>query len=150
MLRQTIRMTAASKVSSPSTVTMNRIRMVNNWLGARVNVRIPLFWQLKENRDTARPLLKHRRKGQAGATGARNWEPERLLGGHIVALATHEEYRGYPRGSNRSLRRTQQRPSADNSRYFFFDPVYPFLFKNTNRCLPLLPRPTLLRYGSSL
>lgn len=41
MLRQTIRMTAASKVLSPSTVAMNRIRVVNNWLGARVNVRIP-------------------------------------------------------------------------------------------------------------
>ncbi|KAG9065287.1 hypothetical protein KI688_002611 [Linnemannia hyalina] len=38
MLRQTIRMTAASKVSLPSTVAMNRIRMVNNWLGTRVNM----------------------------------------------------------------------------------------------------------------
>jgi len=37
MLRQALRMTTTTKVS-PSIVAQNRIRMVNNWLGARVNV----------------------------------------------------------------------------------------------------------------
>ncbi|KAG0202184.1 hypothetical protein BGX28_005206 [Mortierella sp. GBA30] len=37
MLRQTFRITTASKVS-PSIVAQHRIRMVNNWLGARVNM----------------------------------------------------------------------------------------------------------------
>ncbi|KAF9923815.1 hypothetical protein FBU30_006127 [Linnemannia zychae] len=37
MLRQAIRMTTASRVS-PSIIAQNRIRMVNGWLGARVNM----------------------------------------------------------------------------------------------------------------
>ncbi|KAF9351673.1 hypothetical protein BGX26_010368 [Mortierella sp. AD094] len=37
MLRQTFRMTSASKVS-PSIVAQHRIRMMNSWLGARVNM----------------------------------------------------------------------------------------------------------------
>ncbi|KAG9325037.1 hypothetical protein KVV02_001036 [Mortierella alpina] len=37
MLRQTFRITTASKVS-PSIVAQHRIRMVNNWIGARVNM----------------------------------------------------------------------------------------------------------------
>jgi hypothetical protein len=37
MLRQTFRIAATSKVS-PSIVAQNRIRLINGWLGARVNV----------------------------------------------------------------------------------------------------------------
>jgi hypothetical protein len=106
MLRQTIRMTAASKVSSPSNVAMNRIRMVNNWLGARVNVRIPsvLFsWQLRELRDKAGLFLKQkenlgrRSRSRSQGTGASTfWRT-------FYYSRTHKGFRDYSQGFNTQL-----------------------------------------------
>ncbi|KAF9203701.1 hypothetical protein BGZ49_006138 [Haplosporangium sp. Z 27] len=55
MLRQTFRMTSASKVSS-SLVAQHRIRMMNSWLGARVNMSTT-----SANNDTVEADVLHRK-----------------------------------------------------------------------------------------